>query len=148
MELQKWRRHIRIKRQKRAKNIEKTEGRHTSINDTGSKQTDSFSQKEWKRDGKKERKKEMKNWVFVRISGSKINWERRPWKLSCLVLVHRTLKHWNRKKQFWQKNNNFSSSEFNFFLPFVSHPFFPSFRCCIPFSLNPNVPYFSHYLFA
>ncbi len=57
MELQKWRRHIRIKRQKRAKNIEKTEGRHTSINDTGSKQTDSFSHKERGMERKRERKK-------------------------------------------------------------------------------------------
>ncbi len=39
------------------KNIEKTDGRHTSINDTGSKQTDSFSHKERKRDRKRERKK-------------------------------------------------------------------------------------------
>ena len=40
------------------KNIEKTDGRHTtSINDTGSKQTDSFTQKERKRDRKRERKK-------------------------------------------------------------------------------------------
>ena len=51
--------------------------------------------------------------MFSRISGSKINWERRPWKLSCLVLVQRT--H-NQKKQFWQQ-----ITIFLFITPSLSH---------------------------